>query len=806
MTDLKNAVVGLRASAGTSCVAWIVLTMAIAAATVTYSVVDHVVLRPLAVDRDDRLIVIGRSTSRGTMSGAVAPQDYFLWKDRASSLHALGAGAGRTMLPLGGGSDAAMLVTDRITASLFDVLGVRPALGSGFAPGNEFPGSDRVALISDATWRTHFGADPGIIGRIVAFGQQSRQIVGVMPPEFTWPADSSEPADLWIPYVPTSGDRSTGDAARRSSLHVVARLRDDVSVGQAQAEMERILSSDPTATASWKDARLVVSSLRDSVIGPAKNWMLLVLCAVLVVLVIACTNVANLLLVRSTARRRELGVRAALGASPGRLLRVAMIESLLVSIPAVAAGLLVSTWGISIAVSLLPEGIGRTATIALDARVLGVAIGTTLVTGLLSGSVPAWYGSRTDPISLLRGSSSATTVSSSSGRWRAGLVVAEIGFVVTAVFLTAVFVVSFERVVSTDMGIAWKDRAAFVIAPSVGSLPAEQRTSALAAQIDDALDRVSRTPGVLGAAVISGGPPLSSTVPFRSVSAGGQGEAGATISADMRSVTPSYLKAAGLRLVAGRFIDRRDQTTAPGVVVLNEVAARQLFSDGEAVGRTVSVTGTATVIGVVGAIRQRGPEVEARPEGYRPLAQDLTTGGMLTVVVHTARPAASASAAILAALAPVLPPNGRPPVSQDLEATFREMTAQRRFSAGLLSVLGGLALAIGAIGVYGIMAFLVVERSREFGVRMALGASRGSILRSVLARGGRYLAAGLAVGLGGAWVTSRLVASVVVNVAPTDVVVLTTVVGIISATVLMTTLFPAARAARLDATRAVRMD
>jgi predicted permease len=470
-----------------------IMTLAIGAGTVTFSVVDHVVLRPLPVSRDDRLVVIQRVATRSPAPGPVAPQDFFLWQKEASSFAAMGALAGRTTLQLPTDNGTAQLVTYRATTSLFDVLGVRPALGTGFTDSHQLVGRDRVVIISDAAWRSHFARDPEIVGRIVLFGQQQREIVGVMPRGFAWPVGSEEPAAAWIPFVPRPSDHDPASPGRNLSMDVVARLKDGVSLDHARGDIGRLTTSVaiPATQEAWRNARVVVVSARDRVLGPAKGWMLLVLAAVLMVILIACANVANLLLVRGTVRSHELAIQAALGASRARLVRTLICESLLLTGLATAAALVLANWGVEIARAHLPPGIPRAAAIALDARVLSATIGVALVTSVMFATVPAWRASDTNAAGLLNASTLRITDGRRLARWRTSLVVAEIAFVVTAVFATTLVVSSFRRVVSTEMGLAYTNRVAFMIpSPSLESLSAKERSQAVVAHANEALDRV----------------------------------------------------------------------------------------------------------------------------------------------------------------------------------------------------------------------------------------------------------------------------------------------------------------------------
>jgi putative ABC transport system permease protein len=810
-SDLNNAFRGLLAAPATTATAWVMLTLAIAAATVTFSVVDHVAMRRLPFPQDDRLVAMSMVGVRSPIPGPVAPQDYYTWEAEAKSLQAIGAIAPWGPQTLLVDNAPVPLSTRRATASLFGVLRVAPAMGTGFTADHERPGGPLVVILSDGVWRRHFGADASVIGRPIKLGKESRTVIGVMPPGFTYPIGPAKPTDLWFPFIPRPNERDHASGGRSYMLSVVGRLRDDASFEHASAEIGQIAGRVATQYPSyWRDVHIEVSPLHDLVVGPAKGWMLLVLGAVCLVMLVACANVANLLLARSMVRAREQAVRSALGASSARLFRTALLENLMLSVAGSVAGVVVAIWGVEVVAAVLPAGLPRAAGIALDARVLMAAVGATILTALVSGLVPALQSSRTDLVSVLRGTSRSATASRTHARWRAGFVVAEVAMVVAMIFATALFVTSFRRVVSTDMGFDYRGRVAFTIPTrSLAGTPEKELPARTQALFEDVLDRVGRLPHVRNAAIVDGGFPLTGGMVSYNVTATGQTK---LVDNMVRAVTPDYAPTVGLRIKQGRFLSDADSAGAPRAVVLNQASAMQLFGTDAAVGRTVNWFGKDqpwTVVGVIESVKPRGPESAVRPELFVSMAQGLVTFGSFgvpTVVVDAGEQADQVTPSVIAALAPLQGAGTTPQEPQFLETHFRRLTADRRFSAGLMTVFGALALLIGAMGIYGVMAFIVNERTRDIGVRMALGASRGSIVGAVMRQAGIYMAVGLAIGLAAAAAASSVLSSVLFDVKPTELPVYAAVTVVVVCTGLVAALLPAARASRVDPLTALRAE
>jgi predicted permease len=797
----------LRSSGGTVALAFATLTLAIAVATTTFSVVDAIVLRRLPFPDEGRLVAISRVSASDPAPGVLAPQDFFAWQAETSSFESLGAVAGSSSLPFGPAGQEARLRTLRATSSFLDALGVRPVVGRVFTAEHERAGSDGVALISHRLWVRHFGANPAAIGTTVSFGRASRQILGVMPPEFTYPVGGDTFTDVWIPFVPRDNDRDLSSRGRGYYLQVVGRLRPGASLEQARADVERVRDRIEAEypSSGWKDRRVRVVLLRDHIIGPAKGWMLLVLGAVGLVLLVACLNVANLLLLRATSRQRDLAVRTALGASRGRLFRDVLLESVVLAAASAGAGVLMAVWGVDLVRAFLPEGLARASDIAVDGRVLTMACVAAAATALVSGLLPAWHTSRADVVTLIKGDAASGRLAT-GGRLRSLFLVAEVAFVATLLVATALLVSSFVRVSQVDLGFEPRNLMGFRLDLGLEGADDERLRELAQTRVADVIERVSGIPGVVAAGVYDGGTPLTSSGVRYSI-AGFGSERGEDM-VDMRAISPGYLQAAGMRIVQGRPLLESDAAAGPRVALVNDVVARRFFPGQDPVGRTIDFRGPVEIVGVVGAVRVAGPEVAPPPELFMPLAQHPQPPGFGTpmVVVRLAVPPQAAVPAIQAALQDGLPaaPQAREPFS--FEETLGRLTAQRRFSAGLMVVFGVLALLIGAAGVYAVMAFVVAQRTREIGIRIAVGASAGRVLRTVLAQAGRHLVIGLALGLLAAWAASGIFSSVLFEVQPTDPLVYALAAGVLLAIGLVASIVPAMRATRVDPLVALRTE
>ena len=785
---LRDAWRALRTAPAATVMAIVVLGLASAAATVTFSVVDHVVLRSLPFADAGTLYVL-TGAGNPSSSRAVAPQEYMAWEghlDGFSSMAAIGAGVGID-------ESGERVLSVPATASLFDVLRVPPMMGRVFTAANEVPGNEQVAVVSYGYWLRHFGGDPHVVGRTLTltWAQYTSvwTVIGVMPEGFSYPVNTDRTFDVWVPYADRAQWRVLPHGGLSSYLRIVGRLAPGATPEIVQQQMVR--ATAPLVQAfpfnyqrGWPPA---VTPLADATLGNVRWWMLAALAAVVLVMGIACVNVANLMLMRSTYRVREFAVRASLGASRRQLVCALLVESVVLSIAGLALGLTVAVWGVAAVKAALPPGIARASSIALDARVFAIASLAAIVTGVLFGLVPAWQASRCDLVGLLK--DSGPTVASGRRRWRVAFMVAELAMVSVLLLATTLFVGSFVEAVRTDLGF---DRRGLITTAQVSN----------GATIADTVAEIARIPGVVSVGAMSGGG-LPLTGAGSSAYALARPDGGSPIDVDGRRATSSYFRTAGVRVERGELFPD-DPAAQTGECVIDELAARALFGDADPIGQPLKMGAAGAivhVIGVVSHVQVDGPEAPPGPQAYFPLA---ATGKGAQFLVRVTRPAAEVIPSIRAIVSRKIPAGWSAPDVTDLGDTFRRVTAQRRFTAGLMAIFGGLALVIGAAGVYSVIASMVAQEQREIGVRLALGATPRAIARGVIASTGKYVLAGLAIGLAAAFAAARGFASLFYRVQPTDVAVYVIVAIALGLVAFVAALLPARRAARVDPVMALR--
>jgi predicted permease len=820
--DTRHAIRSLRSAPTVTIVALITLSLAIGASTAIFSVVDAVALRGLPYDESDRLVQVGTLDLRtGAFGSYQPPQNFADWQARHNVFVAMAAtqtAGGFAVNENGVVRDLAAL---QVTAGYFDVYRAYPQLGRIFTEEDHVQGGERVALISDGFWRRQFGADPNVIGRILrstaelTYGAPfpvpagTWTIIGVMPRGFRSPVSGSRQTDVWVPYVVPESQR-TRDGTRSAPLQVTARLADGVTVEQADAHIKAITASLAEVYPTWfKDQRGAVRTLHEATVGSVRPWMLLLLGATGVVLLIACVNVANLMLARAMARGREIQIRAALGASRWRIARGLLIESLVLATAGTVLGLIIAVWGINVLRAALPEPLPRISTVALDARVLGVTVVASVFTGLLFGLAPALQLSRPGGASALRDGSRGATAGGT--RLRSALVISEIALAVVLTIGAGLFLSSFVRLANVDLGLDPRNVLTMKVWLKFDSSKPESRDAAVArsgAAIPEILDRVAATPGVISAGFIAGDVPLTGySAAAEVVVAGHERRFEGDDRVQVRLVTPGYAAALGTPVVRGRYLERGDTRGSTPVVVLNEEAVARYFGDREPIGATITIergyAPQATVVGVVGNVRLGGPESPIRPEAYLPAAQRLFLGG--TLAVRTAAEPLALAGAVRDAIRASLPEISEPE-AVTMASLVGERIAQRRFNMLIVGLFGGLALAIASAGLYGVMAYLVSQRTREIGVRLALGAAPARVMTAVIGRAVLHTAAGLAIGIAVAWQLASSIEGLLFQVRPHDPVVYAAVAALLGGCGVAAAFVPARRAARVNPVIALRAE
>jgi putative ABC transport system permease protein len=788
---VRDAARALRRAPAHALFILLILAVGICTATVTFSVVDAVVLAPLPFDHAEDIVqVSGRNRSLPGQT-SLAPEEFWAIHDRVTGFDSLASARHwTTPVRVTSGDATEELTAMHSTAELFRVLRLEPLMGRVWTTEDERQGDLHVALISFAFWQRRFGGDPGVLGRGLRIEDAPYRVVGVLPASAGRSETIGWTNDVWIPQVPPREGTPNGVSR---SIFAIGRIRDGVSLAQLTAEVQSVVvplaAAKPYAYTDWRPE---VRRWREALAGTARGWMLLVLAAVALVLLIACVNAANVMLIRSAERSRELAVRASLGASRRQLAMGLLAESVLLSIAASICALIFAGWGIGAARTALPGDIFRAATISLNGRVFAASILAALVTGVLFGMVPAWQASRLSITTLLK--DAGTTATAGRRRWHSTLLIVEVACVAVLLVASTLFVASFIRVMRVDLGV---DRS---------NLLALTPHTEFSGTVADVESRLRQIPGVADVAVVT-----RSSLPLAGWAFGGafsntrilpvDGVAGqAPVNVVMYRVTPNYFAVAGMNFRRGSTWPAAPARESPAVV-LDELAARALFGDRDPVGLRVrgddpKRLGEFTVVGVVPSVRASGPERDAQPTAY--LANvPSTTRRSASLFVRTSRPADELVPVVETALAPMAP-LGAPPYVHTVDQAVRNMTETRRFNARLMSSFAVIAILIGAAGIYAVMASVVAQRTREIGVRIALGATAGDIRRGVLAQAAGHLLLGLTVGLLAAWWISRAFGALLFEVRPSDlsvyvIVTLTLLtVGLIAASV------PARRAARVD--------
>ena len=797
--DARHALRQLRAAPGFTAVALLTLALGIGANTAIFSVVRGVVLRPLPYAEPERVVRVFETTRAGERS-AVSPTNFADWRDQARSFAGLAAITGGDATLTRAGAEPLVVEQQWATAELFAVLGTRPIVGRVFAPGDDRVGAPRIAVLGEGLWRRAFGADPGVVGRTVTIDGEPYDVVGVVPAGAGFPVQG----ELWTPLELDPAELPTMRGAHY--LRVVGRLAPGATVESAAAEMRAIGARLAQQYPRWNEGEGAdVAGARDAMVGEVRTPLLVLLAAVGLVLLVACANVANLLLARGVGRAGEMAVRAALGAGRGRLARQLLTESAVLALLGGLLGTAVAVGLTRLFVRYAPTDLPRLAEVRVDGTVLAVALLTVVVVGALAGVGPALQSGRVGLDRALR-EGGRGGVGRGGLRVVDGIAAAEMALAVMLLVGAGLLVRSFDRLRQVDPGFVPEQALSFTVTLPEATYESPDRQRRFAEAL---VARVGALPGARSAGAtfllpLAGG--------YYGLSVETLDDQPVTIepqpSAQIRTATPGFFAAMGIRLVQGRGITAADRAGAPPVVVVNETAARRLFPDGRAIGRRITL-GTkrdgvpfgGEIVGIVGDVRQRGLDADALPEVYA--SHDQWPFRDLAVVVRAAGdPAALASGvrAIVRDLDPNLPVS----TLATLEEVVGASVARPRFYMLLLGGFAAAALLLAAIGVYGVISYAVGRRTREIGVRLALGATSGRVLREVVGRGLALATIGLVVGGAGALVVTRLLRSLLFGVGATDPVAFAGAALLLVAVAVGAAIVPARRAARVSPIAAMR--
>ena len=797
LQDIRYAVRLLARQPGTTAIAVLTLALGIGANTAIFSAVDSVLLRPLPYDDPDRLVMIWEKREReGVLDNVVSPADYVDWAAMQTSFEGIAAQTTMTADMTGRG-EPVRLMLGAVSPAFFDVLRARMLFGRGFRSEEATLGKHRVVVLTHTLWQSRFGSDPNIVGTVVPLNGNSAEIVGVLRPDFEFP-DST--IDAWAPLVLTGGPQPP--PRTNHYLNVYARLKPGVTLDQARADMNRIGAAlQQQYPEANRNHSAHVIPLREQLSEPVENGLLLLLGAVAFVLLIACVNVANLLLAKAAARRREMAVRAAMGAGRARLAGLALTESLVLGLAGGAVGLLVAHWGIDLIRALAPAqlpimGIDR---LGLDARVLVFTFVLSAATAAIFGFLPAWHLSSQDVNTSLKDGGRAPA--GVRRRLRLALVVSEIALASLLLVGAGLALRSFTLLLDSDAGFDTRGKLSVVVALPASRYQGDERINATFDEIERRFSAIPAVKGVAATAHL----PLSGDDSRTGVAIEGREPTPDTPTrAHLRSVSTDYFRTMGITLITGRHFTDTDHPESPFVVIVNKTMADRYWPNVSPVGKRVRMVGANAwreVVGVVADVKHWGLDRRVNPEMYIPQRQ-MVWRTLSFVLATDGDPAALAGPVReqLRAIDPDLPLSR----IRTLEEVAARSVASQRAAMILLAIFGTLALTLAAAGIYGVMSHLVALRTAEIGVRMTLGARPVDVMRLVLREGTVQAVAGLAIGLTAAVLLMRSFRAMLYGVTPTDPITLAAVAAILMTTALAACLVPARRAMRVDPVQALR--
>jgi putative ABC transport system permease protein len=778
----------------------LILGLGIGVNTAIFSIVYAVALKPLPFAEPSRLIAIhgGRATNSDV---ALAYPDFIDFREQATSIEQMGGYTSGGVTLTGSGEPDA-LDASFVTPDFFQVLGVKPLAGRLFEPNDNVKGAAPVAILSEAVWRRRFAADPNVIGRGIAIDRTGFTIVGVMPQDFEFPYQADR-VEIWLPTIADPFVASLMDGRGASFMYAIGRLKPGATVGQAEGELAaiaaRLAQQYPTSNAGRTIAAV---PLHDDIVNDYRRGLVLLLGAVGVVLLIACANVANLLLARGAARHKEIAIRMALGAGRARLIRQLLVESLAFSIAAGLVGIILSLWGVAALVAATPLDIPRLQSARVDTAVLAFATIVSMATGIIFGVTPALQLSRADHGEALNEAGRGSSGSRAARTGRA-LVVAEIALSLVLLTGAGLLVRSFLQLQRVEPGFVPQRAVTMQLLLPGSRYPDDADQIRFFRQVHE---RMTASPGVQSAAV-------STTLPMSGSSLG----AGFTVddhpvanpadrpTAAGFAISPDYFATMGIQVVRGRVFTARDDENGPPVAIINETMARRFWPNEDPVGRRLtSYAGVSReIVGIVRDVKNRDLAESAGPQLYTPYVQQPWP--FLAVVARTTGDPAGLSATLRQAIASVDPDLAAGDV-RTIDDYLAQSVATPRFNATLIAGFAVLALFLAGCGLYGVMSYAVVQRSREIGIRMALGAQPGDVRGMVVSQAMKMGLAGLIVGLAGAFATARLLGNLLFGIGPADPATFATVCGLLLGVVLVAAYVPARRATHVDPMVALRAE
>ncbi len=806
--ELRSGLRSLMKHPGFTAIAVITLALGIGANSAMFSVINAVLLRPLPYHEPDRLVTIWEeSPQRGMYQMPVSFANFRDWVDQNHAFEQLSAYT-FTNLNLTGAGEPTRLPAVRSSANLFSLVGARPLLGRSFLPEEDKEGANRVVILGHGLWQRRFSSDLGIVGQSLTLNSRSYTIVGVMPAGFQFPVGFgylgkvlNDPIDLYVPLTATKEELGRGNY----SFFAIGRLKPGVTIDHARAEMTiiegRLEQQYPEGNTGIGISLIPTQEQTVKEIRPA---LLVLLGAVAFLLLIACANIANLLLARAASRQKEIAVRTALGASRLRVLRLLLTESLLLSLAGGCLGLLLAIWGTDALLVLAPDNIPRLSEIGVDARVFGFTLAVSLVTGIFFGLIPAVHASKPDLNETLKEGSRGSMGSAAGKRTRSVLVAVEVALSLVLLIGAGLMIKSFLRLQQMNLGFNPDHLLAVDLSLSSSRYPEDRQQAAF---FQEALERLQSLTGVKSAGA-STGLPLTLNISgsdFR-IEGRPEPEAGKEMIINTRSVSPGYFRTLAITLIRGRDFSDRDNNDAPKAAIINNDLARIYFPNEDPIGKRITFDDGGSwisIVGIIADVKQLGLDSSAHPEVYFPYLQ--VAAPSMSLVVRTSSNPLSLAAAVKNQIQIIDKdlPIDDPKTMQQLLA---ESISGRRFNMLLLTVFAVVALVLAVVGIYGVMSYTVTQRTHEIGIRVAIGAQSRDVFRMVIGRGMMLAMIGIAFGLVGAFGLTRLMTTMLFGVEPTDPATFVGIAVLLTSVALVACYIPARRATKVDPLVALRYE
>ncbi len=806
--DLRHGIRSLLKHPGFTAIAVVTLALGIGANSAMFSVINAVLLRPLPYHEPERLVTIWEeSPPRGLYEIPVSFANLRDWVDQTRTFEQISAYT-FTNLNLSGSGEPARLGAVRSSANLFSLVGAVPLLGRSFLPEEDKEGANRVVILGHALWKSRFGSDSAIIGRSLTLDNQNYTVVGVMSSGFQFPVGFgylgkvlNDPIDLYVPLAATAKESARGNY----SFFAMGRLKPGITIDQARAEMTTI---EGRLEQQYPDSNTGIGinlvPTQEQTVKEIRPALLVLLGAVAFLLLIACANIANLLLARGASRQKEIAIRSALGASRLRVLRLLLTESLMLSLAGGGLGLLLAVWGADALIGLAPDNIPRLNEVGVDARVFGFTLAVSVVTGIVFGLLPALHAAKPDLNEVLKEGLRGSMGTAAGKRTRSVLVVVEVALSLVLLIGAGLMIKSFFRLQQMNLGFNPDHVLAVNLSLPKPRYPEDRQQGAF---FQEALERLQSQPGIQSAGVTTGLPlTLSLSGSDFRIEGHPEPEAGKEMIIETRSVSPGYFGTLGISLIKGRDFSNRDKSDAPAVAIINDALARIYFHGEDPIGKRITFDDGGSwmsIVGIIGDVKQLGLDSSAKPEVYFPYLQ--VTAPDMSLVIRTSSNPLSLAAAVKSQIQMIdrdLPIDN----AKTMQQLLAESSSGRRFNMLLLTVFAVVALVLAIVGIYGVLSYAVSQRTHEIGIRVAVGAQPRDVFRMVIGQGMMLAIIGIAFGLVGAFGLTRLMTTMLFGVEPTDPATFVSIAALLSGVALVACYIPGRKAMKVDPLVALRYE